>query len=217
MRPCEHGAGCHDGTEPSGGTAPEGWLAWLLIEHDGPWPADPLDARFDVGEGPVAAKAEALGIRVQLIRRPGRRLPDERAVFTCWSGRDRPWLRRGTVASLATLDLMSLATGTAPLFGSPATEPQFLVCTHGHRDVCCARYGGPLARDLARRYPGQVWETTHVGGHRHAANLVILPAGHYYGPVDTKAAADAITACQQGTIVSARYRGRVTSKGGLPG
>jgi hypothetical protein len=49
--------------------------------------------------------------------------------------------------------------------------------------VCCARLGVPLAQALAARHPGPVWETTPVGGHRFAANLVLLPHGLYYGPV----------------------------------
>ena len=32
---CEHGAECHDGTEPSMASAPEASRAWLLIEHPG--------------------------------------------------------------------------------------------------------------------------------------------------------------------------------------
>jgi hypothetical protein len=33
----------------------------------------------------------------------------------------------------------------------------------------------PLAQSLAAQHPGRVWENTHVGGHRYAANLVLLP------------------------------------------
>ena len=84
----------------------------------------------------------------------------------------------------------------------------FLVCTHGKRNVCCARLGGPLAQTLATRHPGQVWETTHVGGHRFAANLVILPHGLYYGPVGVAEATAAIDAYQRGTVTAVRYRGR---------
>jgi len=53
-----------------------------------------------------------------------------------------------------------------------------------------------------------VWETTHVGGYRFAANLVILPHGLYYGPVSVALAATAIDAYQRGAIVPERYRGR---------
>jgi hypothetical protein len=84
----------------------------------------------------------------------------------------------------------------------------FLVCTHAQRNACCARFGGPLATQLAARYPGQVFQTTHVGGHRFAANLVILPHGLYYGPVGVDLAVSAIGAYQRGTVAAGRYRGR---------
>ena len=53
-----------------------------------------------------------------------------------------------------------------------------------------------------------MWETTHVGGHRFAANLVLLPHGLYYGPVTVGLAAAAIDAYQRGSVVADRYRGR---------
>ena len=68
--------------------------------------------------------------------------------------------------------------------------------------------GAPLAQALAARHPGQIWETTHVGGHRFAANLVILPHGLYYGPVGLDAATAAIGAYQRGAVAPGRYRGR---------
>ncbi len=109
---------------------------------------------------------------------------------------------------MAALDLEKLAAGSAPAFGSVVGEPVFLVCTHAQRSACCARWGGPLAQALAARYPGQVYQTTHLGGHRFAANLVILPHGLYYGPVGLDGAVAAIGAYERGTVEPARYRGR---------
>ena len=74
--------------------------------------------------------------------------------------------------------------------------------------MCCARFGGPLARAAARQFGALVWETSHVGGDENAANLVLLPHAHYYGPVDTASAATAITAYQRGELAAGRYRGR---------
>ncbi len=41
-----------------------------------------------------------------------------------------------------------------------------------------------MARALADRWPEDVWECTHVGGDRFAANLVVVPDGVYYGGLD---------------------------------
>ena len=208
---CGHGAACHDGTESAVASAPANARGWLLAEHPGPWPEEATDAHLPAPLRKVVDRAGELGARVQLIRRPGRRnRVAAPAVFVGWTAGARPWLRRGDLTDVDALagELDGLAEGRAPTFGVPTTEPLLLVCTHGRRDVCCARLGGPLARRLARTWPAAVWETTHVGGHRYAANLVILPHGLYYGPVDEDAAAAAIDAYRRGEIVPARYRGR---------
>jgi hypothetical protein len=210
---CEHGSESHDGTASSAASAPEASRAWLLIEHPGPWPHEAADAAQPAPLATLVSAAVELGIRVQMIRRPGRRrVGDVRTVMAGWTAGREPFLRRGSVSAiapdLAERDLKELAAGTPPSFGSVSAEPVFLVCTHAKRSACCARFGAPLAQALTARYPGQVWETTHVGGHRFAANLVILPYGLYYGPVGVEAATAAIGAYQRGAVLPGRYRGR---------
>jgi len=207
---CEHGAASHDGTEPSMASAPEASRAWLLIEHPGPWPHEPSEAMLPGVLRPVVSEAVERGIRVQLIRRPGSRGTGD-AVLAGWTAGNEPWLRRGScgeVSAAGGLDLAGLAGGQPVSFGSPVSEPVFLVCAHAQRNACCARFGGPLAQALAVRYPGQVLQTTHVGGHRFAANLVILPHGLYYGPVGLAEATAAIGAYLRGAVAAGRYRGR---------
>jgi hypothetical protein len=194
-------------------SAPEASRAWLLIEHAGPWPHEAADAAQPAPLAELVKSAEEFGVRVQLIRRPGRRqVGDARAVFLGWTAGSEPFLRHAEVSAsapeLAERDLKELAAGNMPSFGVAWDDPVFLVCTNGKRNVCCARLGGPLAQALAARHPGQVWETTHVGGHRFAANLVLLPHGVYYGPVTLGLAAAAIDAYQRGSVVVDRYRGR---------
>jgi hypothetical protein len=205
---CEHGAACHDGTEPSAASAPEASRAWLLIEHPGPWPHEPVETRLPAPLDSLAASADQLGIRVQMIRRPGRRTESAPSVYAGWTAGPEPWLRQAGLDQLAGLDLEKLAAGSAPGFGAEVSEPVFLVCTHAQRNACCARFGGPLAAALGVRYPGQVFQTTHVGGHRFAANLVILPHGLYYGPVGLSQAIAAIGAYRGGVVAPEGYRGR---------
>jgi hypothetical protein len=194
-------------------SAPEASRAWLLVEHPGPWAAEPAETSLPAPLSAAVSFAAALGVRVQMIRRPGRRRSsDVRRVFIGWTAGGEPWLRRAELppatGAPAELALKELAAGIAPAFGAPVSEPVFLVCAHGRRNACCGRFGAPLAAALAASHPGQVWETTHVGGHRFAANMVILPHGLYYGPVGVDTATAAIGAYQRGTITPERYRGR---------
>jgi hypothetical protein len=205
---CEHGADSHGAAAPSMASAPEESRAWLLIEHPGPWPREAAEAELPAELRKLVDQAVELGIRVQMIRRPGSRGATG-DVLAGWTAGPRPWLRRGPAAAApGELDLASLAAGEPVTFGAAAAEPVFLVCAHAQRNACCARFGGPLGLALAARYPGQVYQTTHVGGHRFAANLVILPHGLYYGPVGLAEATAAISAYFGGTVTAARYRGR---------
>ncbi len=62
--------------------------------------------------------------------------------------------------------------------------PLFLVCTNGKRDPCCTRHGVTIYDMLTHLYPGSVWQSSHMGGHRFAANVILLPEGCYYGRVE---------------------------------
>lgn len=204
---CDHGRGCHDGDVPSHASAPEASRAWLLIESDGPWAEHAVETPLPGDLGKLALAADELGIRVQLIRRPARGDRDGAGhVFAAWTVGPRPWLADVT-ASADRLDLKALAAGERVAEGT-AVERMYLVCAHGRRDRCCARLGAPLARALAADYRDELWETTHVGGHKFAANLVLLPHGRYYGPCDLDTARAAITAYERGAVLPDRYRGR---------
>jgi hypothetical protein len=90
--------------------------------------------------------------------------------------------------------------------------PLFLVCTHGRHDACCALRGRPLAQALHHARPDRVWETTHLGGDRFAANLLVLPTGELYGRVPSLAAAGLADRVDAGEVVPGLLRGRI----GLP-
>lgn len=210
MTACVHGG--HDGVTPMYGTAAERARAWLLIEHPGPWPAYHGGMKMAPALDAVITEAAARDIRPQFIRRPhGRRMPPPVQVYAAWSAGSDVWVEGRELASyaeLAQLDLDALATGRSPGIGTRGGDRLFLVCTHGRRSACCARLGRPLAGALARQFPEEVWETTHVGGDDFAANLVCLPHGLYYGQVRPADAAAAAIAYERGEIMLEHYRGR---------
>jgi hypothetical protein len=199
---CEHGPGQHDGSVPSHATAPAESRSWLLIEHYGLWAEQAVQTMLPTPLAKLAVGADERGIRVQLIRRPGHRGEGGGRVFAGSTVGAAPWL----VETVGDPDLAALAAGEH-VAGTPVNK-LYLVCTHARRNRCCGRFGVPLARALAAAYPDEVWESTHLGGHKFAANLVLLPHGLYYGPCDLAAATGAIRAYQRGEVIAHRYRGR---------
>ena len=213
---CTHCAGCHTGRRPCLASATVGSRAWLLIEHPGPWGADVDTMTLPPPLAGAIARARRHGVRPQLIRSPRRRrTTPPLQVLTGFSGPGgRVWLEGRELedfAELDDLDLEAVGAGRTPGFGVPVTTPVFLVCTHGRHNACCARVGAPLARFLHERF-GEVWETTHVGGDRYAANLVCLPHGLYYGDLDEARALTAAEEYRHGRVVLEGFRGR----GGQP-
>lgn len=210
---CVHCPGSHTGALPCLASATaKATGGWLLIEHAGPWAAEVADTPMPTPMAAAIEEARRRGIRPQLIRRTGRRRSTP--PFQVYVGRStgpRPWLEGRelrTADGIADLDLEAVAADTAPGFGAPVTGPLILVCTHGRHNACCARLGAPLARRLRERYGDAVWETTHLGGDRFAANLLCLPHGTVYGDADYADAVKAVEAAQRDEVVLNRYRGR---------
>ena len=93
--------------------------------------------------------------------------------------------------------------------GVPVEHPLFVVCTHGKRDRCCAKYGRPLYDQLKGKVdPEWVWQSTHVGGDRFAGNVVVLPEGLFYGRVGEEDLDPILDDYFDGRINLERYRGR---------
>ena len=91
-------------------------------------------------------------------RKPSRTLPRDGFRAPAWI--------------LEALDLDAMPARTS--------EPIALVCVHGRRDRCCAQHGAAVYRSLQSRL-GDVWQTSHLGGHRFAACVLTLPDGLMYG------------------------------------
>ena len=182
----------------------------LLLEQPGPWGRQALvESRLDPEVGAaVGARAVARGLRPLLIRRPGRADQDGRgrrwAVVDCAPGREVVrWGDFGGDSELLDLPL----DGSA---GAATDEPAYLVCTHGRHDACCAIRGRPVAQTLAAARPDSVWECSHIGGDRFAANLLVLPHGLYYGRADGDAAAQVVAAHERGEVLPSLLRGRTS-------
>jgi hypothetical protein len=189
---------------------------FLLVESPGPWGPRALPQSRGLDEAVVLAlqqRAKASHARLLLIRRPGRPGPlgsvgAGRSVYAaeCRPGQQR--LVRRVVADDTELEALQPPFGDADLSEwSPATA-LVGVCTQGAHDVCCAMLGRPVAAALAVSHPEITWEVSHIGGDRFAANLLVLPGGHYLGRVPPSEAAAVIDAVLAGRRPSPYYRGR---------
>lgn len=189
---------------------------WLLLEQPGPWGHDALleSAVPDDLAQALRASARRLGARPVLLRRPGRHPVDPdatRTVILADVDPHRPVLRRTEVADLSAVpDLLARAVDDGlETVGTPVDGPVVLVCTHGRHDTCCAVEGRPTAAALAALLD-DVWECSHVGGDRFAANIVALPDGTYHGRVTPADAAAVAEAIRTRRVSLPHYRGRST-------
>ena len=188
--------------------------SFLLLEHAGSWGSDALrDARLPDGLGAHLARAgRAAGVRVLLVRRPGRRASGGRTrVFAAHAAGARSWLEAAwldDVDDVRDLDLVALGAGRSVGI-DPVTDPLIAVCTHGRHDACCAERGRPVALALAAsRHADAVWECSHIGGDRFAGNVLVLPRGLYHGRVDPDSAVALADALADGRLDLAHLRGR---------
>jgi len=182
----------------------------LLVELAGPWGHDALrDSRLDrYLAGRLADATARAGIRVQLIRRPGRHRQSEGGAVALVD------LRPGAEAvhwgtweephRLLELELGGTVSPHGP-------QDVVLVCTHGRHDLCCALDGRPVAATLASALSPRgwdVWETTHLGGERFAANVLVLPEGDLFGRLTPDTAPAVIEDYRAGRLDPAHHRGR---------
>jgi len=198
----------------------------LLVEQPGPWGRAGLaQSRFDrTTAHRLIARLDPQHVRVVAIRRPGRSSPPDRrrwAVVDCRPGRESlVWGRFRADQELLELDVDAIVAGGIPPQSEDGEDglddpipidqdPVFAVCAHGTHDVCCALMGRPVAAALDDARPGRVWECSHVGGDRFAANVLVLPTGLLYGRVGAHAVGALADAADRGVVLDQYLRGRV--------
>ncbi|WP_137725450.1 sucrase ferredoxin [Prescottella subtropica] len=199
--------------EPLPGTAAQ-VAGWVCVEYPGAWGRDVLDGTALGAElaGALADRADAAGVRIMFIRRPGRGDQDlrRRTVLLANSDPEHTWCERleiGEVTDLLDVDFTRV-TGPAPGLGERVDGPIVLVCAHGKRDQCCAVLGRPVAATLAAEFPGAVWECSHTGGHRFAPSTILLPTGVTHGRLTPAESVSAVRAAAAGGVYLPGLRGR---------
>jgi hypothetical protein len=126
--------------------------------------------------------------------------------------RPKPWGRKhDLIAEGAKVLLVKPVARDSPYDvseGLSLGQRRYLVCTNGARDPCCAIRGPAVAQALQRELPGQVYECSHLGGHRFAANVLVLPDGLCFGRLDARAAVALAAELEAGRLPLDHLRGR---------
>lgn len=188
--------------------------AWLLLEYARPWSA----RAFRDSTLPKALKVHLAGVlksvprsRVLLIKQ-SRIVTGPLTLFVVRSRESSSSILKYEFfdyEQLLDFDLVSALTGGSPSGATPWEGPLFLVCTHGKRDKCCAKFGIPIYKTI-RTMVGEssAWQCSHVGGDRFAANVVCFPDGIFYGHVTEKTALLMVQEYYERRIVLTNFRGR---------
>ncbi|MFT6819235.1 MAG: hypothetical protein ACJATT_003056 [Myxococcota bacterium] len=187
--------------EPLAGTAPGGIHTWLGIELSGAWNARALqsDGITDALRDVLTMWQATAGRRMQFLKQS---TPVPPTVWFAADGVLWSWLLTSAEA------LAEELTAGPPAHATRHDESVLWICTHGKRDMCCAKWGLPVYRAMVEDGRVRTVQTSHLGGHRFAATALLLPEGLLYGrlcPTDVPELAAHVTA---GTLWLDRLRGR---------
>lgn len=197
------------------GSAPA-FHAFVLLDYRAPWTGTAADDSVrDLLSAPAQRVIrDSTGLRAFATRpvRERRRTPTEplRAGRT---GHDAFLLRLppdadGEVLGRVAAGVTGTAGETPSGASAPAQDIVIGVCTNAKRDRCCAVRGRPVAEALHSRFGACITEISHLGGHRFAATMLVLPTGYAYGVLAPDSAREIVRAALDGMVHPAHLRGR---------
>ncbi|MEY4348434.1 MAG: hypothetical protein RIS43_853 [Actinomycetota bacterium] len=205
--------------EPLAGSAPHKRV-WLIIEQPGTWGSDALvESSLPEGLGEELKKLqESLGIGVALARRPDlggveRRTTKRRRLWLAHTTPGGVRMRAGSLDDISDVlrwDWQAILRGELPPIGRRSLDPVLFVCTNGKKDACCAKFGREIIDELRPdpELTGQIYECTHLGGHRFAPTALLLPYGYIYGRLNVERAREVLAAAWNVEVESQYLRGR---------
>ena len=190
--------------EPTAGLGPSAKSYALLHWPRGDWRV-PRTSSHLMPEALADAirAANAAGIHVALV-----------------DGDDIAFTHQGIIRRTATpedmADLLRTIAGGGRLEGEDDLRITLVCCTDGKQDPCCARYGfstWKALRQAADPAVFRVLQSTHLGGCRFAASLVVLPQRARYGRLEPAQVADFLSCLQDGVPYLPAYRGNPAHDG----
>ena len=185
---------------------------WFLLEYSRPWGAKVLpesDLSAPVKDHLQAQLKAVPKSNMLFIKQPGQ--PQRITFYIAIASEHNPRLYRfplNTYDDLLTLDMPAILRGDSAFDSYQTVEPLYLVCTNAQRDRCCGRYGLPIYRELIEQVGGQVWQCSHLGGHRFAPTMLFFPHGICYGRVHESELDEIIAHYEAGQLYLRSLRGR---------
>lgn len=203
----------HAAAEPLAGSLPI-TTHYFLLEYNAAWE----DKAFEKSQIPDAVKKYLSELvkaypaaKVLLIKQPRQVSRIGIHFFVASVHENRARLYRFLLADyldILQLDLLSIGQGDSRYDANLQETPLFLACTNGRRDLCCARFGAPLYHHLHNLAGDAAWESSHVGGHRFAPNVLVLPQGLMYGRLEIEQVGELVGLTRSGQLKLENLRGR---------
>jgi hypothetical protein len=199
--------------ERSAGTASTG-AVWLLLEYPHGWGRRAFEESAlapQVKQFLSDSMARIRHSRLLLVKTDRGRSDARMNLFVVRCRERSPFtvrLRLEKYEDVLAYDLAAVAAGRDPQGGETSDRPLFLVCTHGRRDKCCAKFGVPLYNSLRDFAGDSVWQSSHVGGDRFAGNLVCFPHGLFYAHATPEAGRRVVADYREGRVAADEFRGR---------
>lgn len=196
--------------EPMYGSAPAQKTVWLLLEYNAPWGAKvlPESTLSDAVKAHLNTTLKSIpGSNLLFIRQPGRQATGI-TFFVAVAEEHNNRLHHVQLENyeqLLQLDIAALLEDAT----TRHDEHLYLICTNSKRDACCARLGVGVYNTLREHAGDNVWQCSHIGGHRFAPTGLFLPHGLCYGRLDQADLAALVAQDQQGQIALALLRGRI--------
>jgi hypothetical protein len=194
------------------GSAPPAEI-FLMLEYLDPWDRDALESQLPatLKDHLVRQLKQIPASKFLLVRGSHQPYGTGPRFFIACTKDKHPVLYRFQLdhaLDLLQMDLQAIVSIDPRYDTHRMDEPLFLVCTHGKRDVCCAKFGLPVYRELQNIAGSSLWQSSHLGGHRFAPNLLVLPHGLLYARLGSQTAREAVEAYQRREILPDYLRGR---------
>ncbi|MBZ0291777.1 MAG: hypothetical protein K8L99_04345 [Anaerolineae bacterium] len=187
---------------------------WFVLEYTRPWgakafPESDLEPRVKTRMNSWLESIPKSNIL--FIRQSGRRAESIRFYVALTTERDQKLYRFDLESydDLLKFDPNAIIADHEAYAEQRSDEQLYLICTNARRDRCCARYGPAIYRKLADLAGEQVWQCTHLGGHRFAPTALFLPQGVCYGRIHESEVDELFDSNRSQKIYLERCRGRV--------